>query len=59
MNFQTERIIESTITDYGKIEFTIVDQETGVDQNLVIENDNWEFVKSEIEGYENGYDVYL
>jgi sporulation protein YlmC with PRC-barrel domain len=59
MNFQTERIIENTIKDYGKIEFTVVDQETGVDQNLVIENDNWEFVKSEIEGYENGYDVYI
>jgi len=59
MTYEAERTIERTIKEDGRLEFTIVDQETGVDQNLVIENDNWEFVKSEIEGYENGYDIYL
>jgi|CoawatStandDraft_6_1074263.scaffolds.fasta_scaffold01993_4 hypothetical protein len=59
MTFQTERTIERMITEDGQIDITIVDQETGESEDILLVNDNWEFVKSEIEGYENGYDVYL
>jgi len=59
MTFQAERTIERMITEDGQIDITIVDQETGESEDILLVNDNWEFVKSEIEGYENGYDVYL